>query len=88
MDQISKGPNPFSAGRLSALPKHKAFNVKPKAGSPQPGKRAAGHKEGPLTRRLAALQKNDSVSAFGVDHAVEIEKFSVGWWLPCTEGGD
>lgn len=75
MDLISKGPSPFSAGRLASLPKHKAFGVKETAGKFTPGKRAARGGQGPLTRRLQALQKNDSVSAFGVDHAVEIEKF-------------
>lgn len=79
MDQISKGPSPFSAGRLASLPKHKAFGVKGAAGPSKPGKRVAGGGQGgPLTRRLAALQKNDTVSAFGVDHAGEISKFSFG----------
>ena len=80
MDQISKAANPFSAAKLAKLPKHKAFvPAKGAAGKFTPGKRSAGPAEGPLTRRLTALQKNDTtVSAFGVDHAGEISKFNFG----------
>jgi hypothetical protein len=78
MDQISK-KGPFSAAKLAALPKHKAFGVKEAAGAFTPGKRAAGGASaGPLTRRLQALKKSHTVSAFGVDHGSEVSKWNPG----------
>lgn len=64
---------------LSKIPKHKAFGVKETVAGAKAGKRiAGGTSPGPLTRRMNALKKNHTESAFGIDHAVEIEKFSFG----------
>jgi hypothetical protein len=64
---------------LSKIPKHKAFGVKEAVAGAKAGKRiAGGTSAGPLTRRMNALKKNHTESAFGIDHAVEIEKFSFG----------
>ena len=70
---------PFKPVDLSKIPKHKAFGVKESVSGAKAGKRVLGgsNTQGPLTRRLQGLKKSDTRSAFGVDHAVEVEKFSL-----------
>ena len=58
----------FSPADLAKLPKHKAFGVKETANAIGGKRVAGGAKQGPLTRRLQALKKSNTISAFGVDH--------------------